>query len=173
LLDVVLRSLGGDGLVLPFHHRPVPPKPHHGLARIEVKCRQRDVGVPLFQPFDLLDLGVDPRLVAVHRVHRHAEPMTDRTVGDRDEETVNAALIAKILGNDWGFWRTVSGNLKILDERLDQYEALSPEDGQVVRSRIHQLQECIEAAPKTLKWKARARIGEKMKWYKSVEELQR
>jgi hypothetical protein len=31
----------------------------------------------------------------------------------------------------------------------------------------------IEAAPKSLKWKARARIGEKMKWYKSVEELER
>jgi len=99
--------------------------------------------------------------------------LREHPVGDRDEETVNAALIAKILGNDWGFWRTVTGNLKILDERLDQYEALSAEDGQVVRTRIHQLQEMIEAAPKTLKWKARARVGEKMKWYKSVEELER
>ena len=99
--------------------------------------------------------------------------LREHPVGDRDEETVNAALIAKILGNDWGFWRTVTGNLKILEDRLDQYQALSAEDGQVVRKRIQQLQEMIEAAPKSLKWKARARIGEKMKWYKSVEELER
>jgi len=99
--------------------------------------------------------------------------LREHPVGDRDDETVNAALIAKILGNDWGFWRTVTGNLKILDDRLDQYDALSAEDGQVVHARIHQLQEIIEAVPKTIKWKARARIGEKMKWYKSVEELER
>jgi hypothetical protein len=99
--------------------------------------------------------------------------LREHPVGDRDEETINAALIAKILGNDWGFWRTVTGNLKILEDRLDQYQALSAEDRQVVRTRIQQLQEMIEAAPKSLKWKARARIGEKMKWYKSVEELER
>ena len=41
--------------------------------------------------------------------------LREHPVGDRDEETINGALIAKILGNDWGFWRTVTGNLKILD----------------------------------------------------------
>jgi len=42
-----------------------------------------------------------------------------------------------------------------------------------VRTRIHALQQRIEAEPKTLGWKARARIGERLKWYRDVEELAR
>jgi hypothetical protein len=99
--------------------------------------------------------------------------LREHPIGDIDEETIHAGLIAKTLGGDWGFWRTVTGNLKILEQRARQYSDLSAEDAQVVISRIHQLLERIEAGPKTFKWKARARIGEKMKWYKHVEELQR
>ena len=99
--------------------------------------------------------------------------LREHPLGDMDEETINGARIASILGNDWGFWRTVTGNLNILAERLDQYENLPAEDRKVVRERIRQVQEQIEAQPKTLRWKARARIGEKVKWYKNVEELER
>jgi hypothetical protein len=88
-------------------------------------------------------------------------------------ETINAKRITSILGNDWGFWRTVTANLVVLNERLDNYENLSAEDRKVVRERIVDLEGRIEAQPKTLRWKARAKIGEKMKWYKSVEELER
>lgn len=99
--------------------------------------------------------------------------LREHPIGDIDEETINAALIAKTLSNDWGFWRTVTGNLKILEDQLGKYTSLSTEDSLVVYARIHQLQERIEAEPKTLKWKARAKVGEKVKWYKNVEELQR
>jgi hypothetical protein len=99
--------------------------------------------------------------------------LREHPLGETDMETVNAEVITRTLADDWGFWRTVTGNLKLLDETLDHYEDLSGEDRQVVRARIHELQERIESSPKSLRWKARARIGEKVKWYKDVEELQR
>jgi hypothetical protein len=99
--------------------------------------------------------------------------LREHPIGDQDKETINAPLIAKTLGNDWGFWRTFTGNLKVLEERLNQYTELPVEDGLVVFARIHQLQERIEAEPKTLKWKARAKIGERVRWYRRVEELER
>jgi hypothetical protein len=99
--------------------------------------------------------------------------LREHPVGTYDGETVNGAIIAKTLGNDWGFWRTVNGNLKLLNEQLDRYVRLSDEDRRIVRERIRELEGLIEAEPKTLRWKARARIGEKMKWYKDVEELTR
>lgn len=99
--------------------------------------------------------------------------LREHPIGDQDKETINAVLIAKTLGSDWGFWRTVTGNLKILEDRLNEYANLPVEDVLVIFARIHQLQERIDAAPKSLKWKARARIGERVKWYKSVEELER
>jgi hypothetical protein len=99
--------------------------------------------------------------------------LREHPIGESDGEAVNGTVIARILGNDWGFWRTVTGNLKLLEEQLDRYDRLSEEDRRIVRERIQELMERIEAEPKTLRWKARARIGEKMKWYKDVEELTR
>ena len=99
--------------------------------------------------------------------------LREHPIGDTDKETVNATVISRILANDWGYWRTVTGNLKVLKENLETYDGLSDEDREVVRKRIAELEDRIEAAPKTLKWKARAQIGERMKWYKDVEELER
>jgi hypothetical protein len=99
--------------------------------------------------------------------------LREHPIGDVDKETVNAVVITRILGNDWGYWRTFTGNLKLLDETLDRYDELSDEDRQAVRKRIEELKNRIEAGPKTLLWKARAQIGERVKWYKDVEELTR
>jgi hypothetical protein len=97
--------------------------------------------------------------------------LREHPIGDSDQETINAKVIATTLGDDWGFWRTVTANLKLLDEMLDGYANLKDDDRQVVRERIRQLQERIERQPKTAKWKLRSRIGERVKWYKDVEEL--
>jgi hypothetical protein len=97
--------------------------------------------------------------------------LREHPVGDSDKETINAGVIARTLGDDWGFWRTVTGNLALLDEMLEGYSELAEEDRKIVRERIHQLQERIENQPKTLRWKLRAKVGERVKWYKDVEEL--
>jgi hypothetical protein len=99
--------------------------------------------------------------------------LREHPIGDTDSETVNAAIIAKTLASDWGFWRTVTANLKLVDQRLDRYEGLSKEDREIVHKRISQLLDCINEEPKTLVWKARAKVGERVKWYKDVEELNR
>ncbi len=99
--------------------------------------------------------------------------LREHPIGDSDKDTINVGVIVGILSRDWGFWRTVTANLKLLDEKLDGYQSLSEIDRKVVHDRIHELQARIEAAPKSLGWKARAQIGERVKWYKDVEELER
>jgi hypothetical protein len=99
--------------------------------------------------------------------------LREHPMGSTDQDTINGDVIARTLGADWGFWRTVTGNLRLLDERLETYERLSAEDRAVVRARIQELGQRIRSEPKTLRWKARARIGERVKWYKDVEELAR
>ena len=146
--------------VLDFCH------PINFVGRLEVEEYTLPLAELLLEKMQIVQINEKDLIDSVMLLREHP-------IGDRDEETINAALIAKILGNDWGFWRTVTGNLRILDDRLDHYENLMSEDKQIVRTRIHELQKRIEAAPKSLKWKTRARIGEKMKWYKSVEELER
>ena len=99
--------------------------------------------------------------------------LREHPIGDSDHETINAKVIADILANDWGFWRTFTGNLKLLEEKLASYRELADEDRQVVHHRIQELRARIDAEPKSLRWKTRAKIGERVKWYKDVEELER
>src|SRR5574341_2271706 len=99
--------------------------------------------------------------------------LREHPIGGTDRESINAAIIVRTLADDWGFWKTVSTNLKLLDQNLESYDGLSAEDRQIVHERIKQLAERIEAEPKSLKWKMRAKIGERVKWYKDVEELNR
>ncbi len=97
--------------------------------------------------------------------------LREHPIGNNDEETINGELITKTLADDWGFWRTVTSNLKLVSEELDHYSRLTNEDRRVVRDRITQLLEQINQQPKTTKWRMRAVVGERLKWYKDVEEL--
>ena len=97
--------------------------------------------------------------------------LREHPVGEGDQETINAEVIARTLGGDWGYWHTVTRNLLMLDEMLDSYQGLEAEDRRVVSERIHQLQKRIDDQPKTLRWKLRSNVGERVKWYKDVEEM--
>jgi hypothetical protein len=86
-------------------------------------------------------------------------------------DVINAATIAHLLSRDWGFWYTVTTNLAGLKELLPQMEALTADERRCVAERVDGLKAHIEAAPKTLRWKARARIGPRMRWYEPVETM--
>jgi hypothetical protein len=87
--------------------------------------------------------------------------------------------IVAITSNDWGWWRTVIGNL----DKLDQYLAteLQPDDldlgtGQAIKfdpaTQIAALRKAIDEAPKSTRWKLRARVGERVTWYAEPEEME-
>jgi hypothetical protein len=97
--------------------------------------------------------------------------LREHPLGKSDAETINVNIICALLSNDWGFWRTVTGNLKLTYEIMDQYSQLSEQDKLIVRGRIDELLAHIDQAPKSSRWKLRSKVGEKVKWYKDVEEL--
>jgi hypothetical protein len=98
--------------------------------------------------------------------------LREHPIGDTDDETINAVVITRTLGNDWGYWRTVTGNLKLVDEMVEEYPRLGADDRRVVHERIAEMQQRIDSYPKTARWKVRAKVGERVKWYKDVEELE-
>ena len=98
--------------------------------------------------------------------------LTEHGIGKTDREQVNGAYIAKILGNEWGFYYTISENFKKLREFARQYP-LTDQERQTVSGRIDELQDLIEKQPKTLQWRLRARVGTSTKWYNVVEEVHR
>lgn len=97
----------------------------------------------------------------------------EHEIGESDKECINAKYIAKILANDWGFWKTVTDNLKFIKKYMQKYDMLTSEDIEDVSTKIDKILEYIDKEPKTMKWKWRAKIGTKVKWYREVEELSR
>ncbi len=97
--------------------------------------------------------------------------LAEHPVGETDEETINAPIIAGVLAGEWGFWRTVTGNMdKLLDlnAKTDLFDA---EEKGLIEERIALIRRYVDEAPKPLAWKMRSKVGDKMKWYKDVDEL--
>ncbi len=91
--------------------------------------------------------------------------------GDHDDETINLPAIAGVCANDWGFWRTATMNLDKTKRLSQAYAGLTGDEKAQVAAQVEQALAAIQAAPKSMRWKLRARIGDKVKWYKDVEEV--
>jgi hypothetical protein len=82
---------------------------------------------------------------------------------DKNSEKINTAHLARLCAKDWGVYKTFTLNLAKLNELLTDYVAHEQSD--LVKSRLRDLSQAIEAKPKSLGWKIRAKVGEKKIWY--------
>ena len=91
-------------------------------------------------------------------------------LGYDDNDKINlGAFRLQGLFDDWGFWYTVTTNLKVVAKKTEEYD-MPDEDRKVVLNRVEKLLKFLEEAPKSKKWEKRAAIGTKEKWYNEVEE---
>jgi len=97
--------------------------------------------------------------------------LREHEIGETDKETVNAGYIANLLSGDWGFYYTVVTNLNKVKNRLSKHGALTDVDRLNIEKKINKALEIIENKPKSLKWKLRAKVGTKQKWYKEIGEV--
>lgn len=95
--------------------------------------------------------------------------LREHQIGNTDD-AINTGRIASLCARDWGLWRTVTNNLNRVGQITSAMEKISPDDKADVDSKIKDLLTRIDDEPKTTGWKMRARIGEKRKWYREVEE---
>lgn len=98
--------------------------------------------------------------------------LLEHPLGDSDDEVINIARIAQLLSKDWGLWRTTTMNLKKVLQMTDHYPQLSREQKEFVVAQVNKALARIEAEPKSTGWKLRARVGDRVKWYKDVDEVQ-
>ena len=93
----------------------------------------------------------------------------DHDIGDGESgETVNGAYLAKLCGEDWGVYKTFTVNLDRLPAAAEAY-GLDDAEKKVVLDRVGRLRAMIEQAPKSMRWKMRAKVGERVQWYELPE----
>jgi hypothetical protein len=91
---------------------------------------------------------------------------------------INVPKILSYTSNDWGWWRTVTGNLDTLDRYLAvelSSEDLDLNNGRSIlfdpAAQVASLRRTINDAPKSARWKLRSRVGDRQSWYQEPEEM--
>jgi hypothetical protein len=85
---------------------------------------------------------------------------------------LDTGRFARLLGADWGWWRTVTGNLAKLPGLAAEKPQLLPAGASFdPLAQARQLEEAAATAPKGVKWKVRANVGDRVRWYELPEEV--
>jgi len=99
--------------------------------------------------------------------------LREHQVGGHAPETIDSDYIAKLLSEDWGFYYTVTTNLRNVEQALDKYPELTEADRADVKAKVQLMLQRLDKEPKSLGWRLRAKVGPKTKWYNEVEEVRR
>lgn len=98
--------------------------------------------------------------------------LLEHPLGEEDKETINIKHVAALCNTDWGLWRTTTMNLDKVRQLAQGYEQLTCEEKEILVSQVTAALVRIDQGPKSLAWRLRARIGDRVKWYKDVDEVQ-
>lgn len=90
-----------------------------------------------------------------------ASMLSTHVLGDRpdDPEIIDVGYLCSILGDDWGFWKTATDNLTRIASDFP------PRAKDNATELIAHLEQCRT----TVRWKMRARIGERLQWWQEVD----
>jgi hypothetical protein len=97
--------------------------------------------------------------------------LLDHEVVDSEKpDTINGKRLADLCANDWGIYKTFTIVLDKTTAMLDKFD-LTPKDKEVVKERMERIRQLIENQPKSMNWKMRAKVGEKVRWYMLPDDM--
>lgn len=100
--------------------------------------------------------------------------LLDNELGFQDESKIDLDRVLRLCRRDWGLYKTTSINLKRIEDLLQHDNpGLSEHDTEIVLRRIAQIRKALQGMPTNILWKARDRVGTRLRWYTEVEEIER
>jgi hypothetical protein len=85
---------------------------------------------------------------------------------------IDTGRFGDVLAADWGWWRTTTGNLEKLPGLLAQSpEMIPPRPRFDPLEQAARLLEAARSVPKSMKWKLRSNVGDRVRWYERPEEV--
>jgi len=86
---------------------------------------------------------------------------------------INVPRILSFTSNDWGWWRTSTMNLDKLAQLAEgEHQDLLPEARRFEPAeQARRVRAFCDEVPKTMKWKLRAKVGDRVQWYELPEEV--
>jgi hypothetical protein len=196
-IDLATTRGGGHGTLRLLEDLGYTPNERfntlNGASRLvlydEPNGRQVDVFVGEFRMCHSLPIAdrleLDPRTVPLAEllltklqiVQLNAKDVADihalvlaHDVGEGDAGEINVGFIAGLLSRDWGLWRTTRGSLETARATLSE-TALAADEQAVVAERLDHLWARVEAEPKSMRWRTRAKVGDRVRWFEEPDEV--
>ena len=91
----------------------------------------------------------------------------DHKVAENDDDAIDSQYVARVAAANWGMYRTLQQNVQKLRHAVGELDV----DRDLVLGRLDEIWKAVEAEPKSLKWKVRAQVGDRMPWYELPEEV--
>jgi hypothetical protein len=93
--------------------------------------------------------------------------------------TIGLDRIGRLVAGDWGWWRTVTMNLdKLIQlagadhaDHADHADLLPGARKFEPAEQAGSIRTACDEVPKTMKWKLRAKVGDRVQWYEVPEEV--
>jgi hypothetical protein len=95
-------------------------------------------------------------------------------IRDDDESGgIGPGRLCQIVCDDWGWWRTVTGNLdRIADLTVEERTRLVPRGAPFdPAEQAEELKRQADETPKRLRWRLRSKVGDRVRWYQMPEEV--
>jgi hypothetical protein len=131
----------------------------HRLALLDETLTPTDLLLTKLQIVELNDKDVLDLLALLH----------DQRLEQGHGTGIDTDYLAKVWGDDWPLWKTCG---LTLDKIGRAAPSIVDEDvaGEIKKS-ITELAAILESGRKTLRWKLRAKVGERVRWYELPEEI--
>ena len=131
------------------------------LERLEPTVTLADLLLTKLQVWEInrKDLGDALCILADHAL----------TEDDSDADGVSLPRLRAVLGKDWGFCHTFERNARKVGELWAQDQPPAPVRN--VGDQVAAVLQAVEDAPKSRSWKMRSRVGERLRWYETPEEV--
>jgi hypothetical protein len=146
--------------------------------RLGVDARTLPLAELLLSKLQVVKINRKDVLDALVLIAEHPLAKDDGDVdSDHGLGAISLPRILSFTSNDWGWWRTVTGNLDVLTQFLaSEFTDADLDVGARpvrfdIRTQVAALRAAIDAAPKSTRWRMRARVGERTKWYDEPEEV--
>jgi hypothetical protein len=83
---------------------------------------------------------------------------------------LNLSHVVARCATDWGLYTTVTDNLAACAERLGSLVSADADRARIA-ARLAAVADALTAAPKSVSWQLRAKIGRRKRWYETPEEV--
>ena len=162
------------------HARYEPPLVDHVDIFLDIMRMDHDIDVS--ERLEIDDYAISPADTFIAKmqigkinqkdVHDVIALVKDVPLRDVDDDTsLDLLYIAQECAKDWGLYRDITTNLDIALAMVDDY-GLSESQQDRVYARLAAIKESVENAGKSLRWRLRATVGERVAWRREIEETE-